>query len=295
MIGYSCNRTGWRYAAIGAGCSAVLLVGWLALELARLRGGAAVALVGSARPAGAPFAFVCDLVGPSLPLLGAALIPAGLAAMAPCLLQMSIVLVTAVAGTAAPARHSAGQLPLRAAGLRFAAGFLGTYAVATLLLGIAGQGLASYAVILRALGGALILLLGLAVLRVLPSGALGSCRGPRWLIITGKASLRRPFGAGVAFAIYCVGCCGPYLAGLALLGVGAGAGWHGMALVGGFALLIGALLLLPIFALAASRRLGQALQRHAGAVMRSAGTLLVVVGVALLIEPALMWALLALE
>ena len=146
----------------------------------------------------------------------------------------------------------------------------------------------------KALDGILVLLLGLAVLRVLPGGALSGCRGPRWLIMSGKASLRRPLGAGVAFAVYCVGCCGPYLSGLALLGTGAGTAWHGAALILGFALLMSSLLLLPIFALPASRRVGQVLIVHARPIAICCGTILVVLGTALLLEPALVWALLAL-
>jgi len=123
---------------------------------------------------------------------------------------------------------------------------------------------------------------------------LSSCRGPRWLIVTGKASLRRPLGAGVAFAIYCVGCCGPYLGGLALLGAGFGGGWEGAALTGGFALAMAALLLLPIFALPASQRLSWVVQRHARMVSTFTGTVLVAIGAALLLEPPLVWAFLAL-
>lgn len=243
---------GWRYALIGAVASALMLAAWLGLEFQRLRANHTWPIAAPARLAGASFALVCNLVGPSLSAIGAAFIPTALAAIAPCLLQLSIVLVTVVAGALAPDPRSADRPALGRAGLRFAAGFLGVYAVAALALGLTGAALSSYAFVLRALGGALVLLLGLAMLRVLRVGMLSSCRRPRWLIITGRASLRRPLGASVAFAIYCVGCCGPYLGGLALLGAGSGGGWQGAMLTGGFALAMAAVLLLPIFALPAS-------------------------------------------
>ena len=283
---------GRRNSLLGLAGGALLLLAWLALEVARVR--ALQAAASPAWPVGAQVALVCNLLSPALAPLGAALIPAALAAIAPCLLQMSGVLVAALAGALAREQPASGRPTLRRAGLWVGAGFLGVYAPAVLVVGLAGAALASYAVVLRAAGGALLLLLGLAVLRVLPGALLSGCRGPRWLIATGKASLRRPLGAGVAFAIYCVGCCGPYLAGLALLGAGAGVWWQGAALTAGFALAMGALLLLPIVALPTSQRLALALRRHARAVAGLAGTLLVAIGAALVAEPALVWALLRL-
>jgi cytochrome c biogenesis protein CcdA len=274
---------GWGYALLAASAVTIVLALWVGLEVQRLRGGHGQ-VVAAAGLAGASFAFICNAVGPSLPYLGAALIPSALAVMAPCLLQMSIVLATAVSGLAG------GEAPRYRQGLAFAAGFLGVYGMAAAALGLAGQALAGYAFVLKALGGGLILLLGLAVLRVLPARALSGCRGPRWLVLTGRATLRRPLGAGVAFAIYCVGCCGPYLSGLALLGAGAGTAWQSVALTLGFALLMAGLLLLPIFALPASRRLAQGLASRARLIAPVSGVLLVMIGTALLLEPALVWA-----
>jgi cytochrome c-type biogenesis protein len=293
MLNIRTRARGWPYALLAAGVGAIILAAWIGLELQQARAGHgwAAGAPGRARLAGASFAFICDAVGPSLPYLSAALFPAALAVMALCLLQMSIVLVTAVAGVAAGV---ADRPALWREGLVFAAGFLAAYTTAAAALGLAGQALASYAFVLKALGGALVLLLGLAVLRVLPGGVLSGCRGPRWLIMTGKASLRRPLSAGVAFAVYCAGCCGPYLSGLALLGAGTGTAWQGAALIFGFALLMGALLLLPIFALPASRRIGQALIHHARPIAICSGTMLVVLGTVLLLEPALVWAFLTL-
>jgi cytochrome c biogenesis protein CcdA len=282
---------GRRYALGAFAVAAMVLTAWIGLELARLRAGhtGLPEVLGVAGPAGAAFAFICSAVGPSLPYLSAALIPSALAVMAPCLLQMSIVLVTAMTG--ASAASAASQRSLWREGALFAAGFLGTYAAAALLIGLAGQALAAYGYVLEALGGLFILLLGLAVLRALPRGALSGCRGPRWLVLTGKASLYRPLAAGGAFAVYCVGCCGPYLTGLALLGAGSGSLWGGAGLVLTFALLMGALLLLPIFALPLSRRLSEQIARRAGPLTLIAGTVLVAVGTLLALKPLVVWAL----
>lgn len=230
-----------------------------------------------------PVALLCTVAAPPAALAGAALVPAALAVMAPCLLQLSAALVAAAAGLAASETPRA----LRRAGLAFAAGFLGVYAPVALLVGLAGQALASWAGLLQAAGGVMLALLGLAALRVLPRAALAGCRGPRWLILTGRASLRRPLAAGGAFAVYCLGCCGPYLAGLALLGAGAGSPAAAAGLILGFALLMGALLLLPVFALGASRRLRDTLARHGGRIAPIAGASLVALGLALALQPLL--------
>jgi cytochrome c-type biogenesis protein len=293
MLYTGLHARGMRCALFGAGAGTIILMTWIGLERLGMARGWPVAAAEPGHLATASFAFVCDVVAPSLPYLSAALIPAALAVMAPCLLQMSIVLVMAVAGVTASGAAAGDRSALRRPGLMFAAGFLGIYAVAAITIGLAGQALAGYAIVLKALGGALVLLLGLAVLRVLPGGALSGCRGPRWLIMTGKASLRRPFSAGTVFAIYCAGCCGPYLSGLALLGAGTGSSGQGAALLGVFALLMGLLLLLPIFALPASKRLSMAIHRRAGVVATFSGTILVAIGAVLLLEPVLVWAFLA--
>lgn len=258
----------------------------VALAAALAAGAYTAIALGRAGPLAAPVAMLCDLVGPPLPAVGAALAPAALAVMAPCLLQLAMVLVAASAGLAATDRS-----PPWRAGLAFAGGFMGVYAAAAAAVALAGQALAAFAPLLQAAGGLLLAALGLAVLRVLPRGALAGCRGPRWLILTGRANLRRPLGAGAAFAVYCLGCCGPYLAGLALLGAGAASPLGGAGLVLGFAVLMGALLLLPVVSVGASRRAQAALQRHGRPVALASGAALVALGLAIALEPAMLAAL----
>jgi cytochrome c biogenesis protein CcdA len=278
MIHTDLRRRGLPAALLATVAGAVALMAYVALALARL-GGPALAV-------GHTLGMLCDLAGPPLPYLGAAMLPAALAVMAPCLLQLSLVLVAATAGLSATSGRD-----LLPAGLAFAGGFLGAYGLAALAVGLLGWALVGWGFLLRAAGGLLILTLGLAVLRVLPGGALSGCRGPRWLIHTGRASLRRPAGAGVAFAIYCLGCCGPYLAGLALLGAGAGSPIGGAAIVMAFALLMGVLLLLPMLALQRSRSLGLALRQRAASLSLISGSALVALGAALALEPIVVWAI----
>ncbi len=268
------------------------------LPVALLAGGGAVAVLAlsisaalaridvAAPPGGARVALLCELVGPPA-ALSVALAPAALIAMAPCLLQLTAALVAAVAGVTATADPGG----LRRAGLALASGFLTVYGAAALAVGLAGELLAPWAFLLRAAGGALLALLGLAVLRVLPRRAAPGCKGPRWLILTGRASLRRPFGAGAALAVYCLGCCGPYMAGIGLLGAGASSSMVGAGLVLGFAGLMAALLLLPVVAIGTGRRLRAALARHGAALALIAGPSLVALGAALAFEPLLVYAL----
>lgn len=267
------------------GLPTALLAALAAAGAVGLYTASAVARLEPASPV-APISLLCQLVGPPLPALGAAVAPAALAVMAPCLLQLTGVLVAATAGLAAIESAP----PWRTA-MAFGSGFLGVYALAAIAVAALGPALAPIAPLLQAAGGLMLALLGLAVLRVLPRRVLAGCRGPRWLILTGRANLRRPVGAGAAFAVYCLGCCGPFLAGLALLGAGAGSPLGGAALVLAFAMVMGALLLLPLVAAGASARFQAALRAHGGPIALAAGAALVGLGVAIALEPALLAAL----
>jgi cytochrome c biogenesis protein CcdA len=133
--------------------------------------------------------------------------------------------------------------------------------------------------VLGAVGGVLALLLGLAALGDAGPAWLRRCRGPLYLLRSGRASFRRPLRAGVAFGQYCSTCCGPYAFALAVF---AGAGrhaWLGAAIVGGYAVLMALPFLVP--ALLAPQRLAS-LSRYLATVRpaldRSAGLSLVALG-----------------
>ena len=74
-------------------------------------------------------------------------------------------------------------------------------------------------------------MLGLAALGVLRGSWLSRCRGPLWLLRSGRASFQKPFRAGIAFGQYCASCCGPYLYALVVLAGATGSFALGVALV----------------------------------------------------------------
>jgi cytochrome c biogenesis protein CcdA len=163
---------------------------------------------------------------------GAALLAAGFAVMAPCELQMASVFATIVQGPPVSDGH------VRGAALRFSAGYLLYYVPVAIVLGVVAHLAGRDAWALGAAGGALALALGLATLGSAGPAWLRRCRGPLHLVRGGRASLRRPMGAGIAFGQYCSTCCGPYAFALAVF-AGAGAHpWVGSAIVGAYAVLM---------------------------------------------------------
>jgi cytochrome c biogenesis protein CcdA len=168
---------------------------------------------------------------------GVALLAAGFVVMAPCELQMATVLTTVVG--------RAGHAGVRGTALRFAAGYLAYYVPVAVVIGALAHLAGSRAWVLGAVGGLLALLLGLAALGDAGPAWLKRCRGPLYLLRTGRASFRRPLRAGIAFGQYCSTCCGPYAFALAVF---AGAGrhaWLGAAIVGAYALLMALPFMVP--------------------------------------------------
>ncbi len=203
---------------------------------------------------------------------GGALLAAGFVVMAPCELQMATVLATVASRSTEPK-------DVRVTALRFSGGYLAYYAPFAVVIGALAHLAGSRAWALGAAGGVLALLLGLATLGRGGPAWLRRCRGPLYLLRSGRASFRRPFRAGVAFGQYCSTCCGPYAFALAVF---AGAGrhaWLGAAIVGLYAVLMALPFLVP--ALLAPNR-SAALGEHLGTVRpgleRAAGLALVVLG-----------------
>ena len=202
---------------------------------------------------------------------GGALLAAGFVVMAPCELQMATVLATIVGRT--------GPAGVRGTALRFTAGYLAYYVPVAIAIGavahLAGRG----AWVLGAAGGVIALLLGLAILGDAGPAWLKRCRGPLYLLRSGRASFRKPLRAGVAFGQYCSTCCGPYAFALAVF---AGAGrhaWLGAAIVGAYALLMAVPFLVPaLLAPERSASLSGYLATVRPALDRSAGLSLVALG-----------------
>lgn len=223
----------------------------------------------------------------SAPLLaGVVLLVVGFAVMAPCSIQMALVM-SAVVRRRAEAEPSQG---IRVAAGRFALGYVTFYLPVALVLGGLARLLGSWAWIAVGLGAVVSLVLGLAslghrVLERLGLGGLSRCRGPLWLLRTGRASFRRPFHAGLAFGRYCATCCGPYVLAVAVLAGGTTRFALGAGLVVAYAVLMALPFLAP--ALISPRvyaDLGAAANRIAPRVDRLTGVALI--GVAIALVPA---------
>ncbi len=202
---------------------------------------------------------------------GGALLAAGFVVMAPCELQMATVLATVVGRT--------GHVGVRGAALRFTAGYLAYYVPFAIAIGAVAHLAGGGAWVLGAAGGVLALLLGLATLGDAGPAWLKRCRGPLYLLRSGRASFRKPLRAGVAFGQYCSTCCGPYAFALAVF---AGAGrhaWLGAAIVGAYAVLMALPFLVPaLLAPERSASLSEHLATVRPALDRSAGLSLVALG-----------------
>ncbi len=178
-------------------------------------------------------------------IAGGLLLAAGFVVMTPCQLQMSAVMTVVVRNLAARRAEAVGPSPVRRAALRFASGYLLFYLPVALLMGGVALVLGQYAWMLAIAGGTMSVLLGLAVLGLLGRSWLSRCRGPLWLIRSGRASFQRPFRAGIAFGQYCASCCGPYLYALVVLAGATGVFWVGSALVMLYAIAMVVPFLLP--------------------------------------------------
>jgi cytochrome c biogenesis protein CcdA len=202
---------------------------------------------------------------------GGALLAAGFVVMAPCELQMATVLATVV-GRAGPGG-------VRGTAVRFTTGYLAYYVPVAIAIGAVAHLAGDAAWVLGAAGGALALLLGLATLGDAGPAWLKRCRGPLYLLRSGRASFRKPMRAGVAFGQYCSTCCGPYAFALAVF---AGAGrhaWLGAAIVGAYAVLMAVPFLVPaLLAPERSASLSGHLATVRPALDRSAGLSLVALG-----------------
>jgi cytochrome c biogenesis protein CcdA len=208
---------------------------------------------------------------------GVVLLVAGFAVMAPCSVQMALTMARVVDRT----RESRGRSVRRSA-VAFAAGYVAFYLPTALALGGLARLLGRWAWVAVLLGALVSLALGLAALGAVKLGGLSRCRGPLWLLRTGRASFQRPLRAGVAFGQYCATCCGPYVLAVAVIAGGTSSFAIGAGLVLAYALLMALPFLAPAFlAPSTFAELGAAAGRLAPRTERATGLVLVVVSVAL--------------
>jgi cytochrome c biogenesis protein CcdA len=226
----------------------------------------AACAVAAARPSLAPMA------------AGVVLLVVGFAVMAPCSVQMALTMARVVDRT----RESRGTSVRRSAAA-FAVGYVAFYLPMALALGGLARLLGRWAWVAVLLGAMVSLVLGLAALGAVNLGALSRCRGPLWLLRTGRASFQRPLRAGMAFGQYCATCCGPYVLAVAVVAGGTASFAVGAGLVVAYALLMALPFLAPaVLAPTTFAELGAAAGQLAPRTERITGLVLVAVSVALL-------------
>lgn len=230
-------------------------------------------------------AVIAISVAPRLAALvgGGVLLVAGFAVMAPCQLQMALTISAVLKrlqraqpnGEAAPA-------PVARRTSEFALGYLAFYAPIAILLGAVARLLGSFAWVAIIVGAAGSLVLGLAALGLGRPRWLARCRGPLWLLASGRASFQRPVRAGMAYGRYCASCCGPYAYALVVLAGGTRSVWLGAGLTGAYAVsMVAPVLLVAAIAPATSRRLAERAASVSPTLERMTGLMLVGLGIVL--------------
>lgn len=207
-----------------------------------------------------------------------ALFGAGIASfLAPCVVPLLPAYLGMVTGETADAHDATRAVPATAV---FVAGFATVFAVLGVVAGAIGGSLESFQSILQRVGGAIVIVFGLAM--------LGVIRGPlarerRLIISLPKVSgPLRPFVIGIAFGAAWSPCVGPLLGAALVVAARSGRPVQGGLLLVSYALGIGIPFLVASFGLASSPRAAAWLKRIGPRVERIAGVVLIVLGVLLL-------------
>lgn len=205
-----------------------------------------------------------------------ALFGAGVASfLAPCVVPLLPAYLGVIAGDSAedPSR----SVP---ATVVFVAGFAVVFAVLGAVAGLAGSALEGTQEVLQRVGGAVVVVMGLALLGILR----GPLRRERRLLpaVPGVGGPLRPFVIGVAFGAAWTPCVGPLLGAALTVAAASGQALRGTLLLVAYALGIGVPFLLASLGLASSPAVARALQRVAPVVARVGGGLLVALGLLLL-------------
>ena len=229
-------------------------------------------------------AVIAIAVAPKLAALvgGGVLLVAGFAVMAPCQLQMGMT-ISAVLRRLHTGEAGGGAAPVAGRTSQFALGYLAFYAPIAILLGVIARLLGSFAWVAIIVGAAGSLVLGLTALGLGRPRWLARCRGPLWLLASGRASFQRPVRAGVAYARYCASCCGPYAYALVVLAGGTRSVWLGTGLTAGYAVsMVAPSLLVAAIAPATSQRLAERAVAVSPTIERLTGLMLVALGIVLI-------------
>jgi len=212
---------------------------------------------------------------------GGVLLVAGFAVMAPCQLQMALTL------SAVLKRRHRGEPGEEAVAVarptsEFALGYLAFYAPIAAVLGVIAHLLGAWAWVAIMIGAAGSVVLGLAALGLGRPRWMVRCRGPLWLLASGRASFQRPVRAGAAYGRYCASCCGPYVYALIVLAGGTRSVWLGAGLTTAYAVsMVAPTLLVAAIAPATSQRLAERAASVSPTVERLTGLMLVGLGIVL--------------
>lgn len=197
----------------------------------------------------------------------------------PCILQMVLVFSSVTAPDAQPFR-----------GGRFFAAYIGTYAAVGVMAAAFGEALAQLEVIavVQVVGGAAMAIIGLILLGVLHSRLMHACGSAMGFAMQG-GRLHRLGQArtGVAFALYCAGCCGPLLIPLYLFAAASGSLLIGSLASTGFAVAMA----VPVAILGLTGRRWTSLMRgmvdNYDVISRTAGFALLTLGLLLVLNQPL--------
>jgi cytochrome c biogenesis protein CcdA len=223
-------------------------------------------------------------VAPRLAALigGSVLLVAGFAVMAPCQLQMALTL-SAVLKRRHPGEPGEEAVAIARPTSEFALGYLAFYAPIATVLGVIARLLGSWAWVAIIVGAAGSVVLGLAALGLGRPRWMARCRGPLWLLASGRASVQRPIRAGAAYGRYCASCCGPYVYALIVLAGGTRSVWLGAGLTTAYAVsMVAPTLLVAAIAPATSQRLAERAVSVSPTVERLTGLMLVGLGIVLM-------------
>lgn len=175
--------------------------------------------------------------------------------MGPCIMQMSMVLAAFVSGIPPSQIPKARRLAVGPVSW-FLLGYLAIFGLAAAALMALGDQFPALQQWMRGGSGLVVAASGALLLSGRP--AANSCEGPNGFLL--RYGRWHPVGMGAAYALYCAGCCGPYLAGVGL--ILAGRGLSGGAAVGSLllALVMAAPVVVPL--VARTDRVQQWLSRH---------------------------------
>lgn len=212
----------------------------------------------------------------------------GLLAMFPCLMQMSIALVAVV--TALPQAQKRQQRAAR--WTQFLAGYVGIYALVGAGIGLFAETAPQWLPQFRVVGGVLLALLGVWLAGLVAGRPARRCRGPIGLFLRLPPG-GQPAAAGAAFAVYCSGCCAPYMYGAALLAGALGSVWHSTSVAVLFALGTAVPLALPALSAGVAGRMARGIAPLAPRLARVSGFILMLLGILITVEGTLLAALAA--